>query len=80
VSHYLTTQPASGGVSALGELAAVRTESDLGNAYNYVFGVSSNGSVYFTGPFVDFGAHHFQSSNSVPVAALFVGCAERARR
>lgn len=70
-SHYLTTQSAQGGVSALGEFAAIRTESTLGKAYNYIFGVSSDSKVYFTGPFKDFPNHHFQSSASVPIESLF---------
>jgi hypothetical protein len=72
VSHYLTTQPASGGVSAVGEFAVVRTEGDLGKAYNHVFIVSSDGNVHFNGPRTDFPAHHFQSSQPVPVASLFI--------
>ena len=73
VSHYITTQAAFGAVSAFGELAAVRTESELGKAYNFILGVSSDRNVYFAGPFKDFPAHHFQSSQAVPIAALFIG-------
>jgi len=76
-SHYLTTQPVLGGVSAVGEFAAVRTESASAKAYNYVFGVSSDGKVYFAGPFKDFPAHHFQSSQPIPVVSLFVGHPKR---
>jgi hypothetical protein len=72
-SHYATTQPTLSGISAIGELAAVRTEGHLGKAYNHVFGVSSDGNVYSNGPRIDFPAHHFQSSQPVPVASLFIG-------
>jgi hypothetical protein len=77
VSHYVTTQPASGGVSAIGELGVFRTDSLSTSSYNFVFGVSSDGKVHFTGPRKDIPARYLRSSQAVPVASLFVGHPKR---
>lgn len=73
VSSYIVTQPAPGGVSAQGEFAVVRLDGLTNKAYNFVFGLSSDGGVHFAGPFKGIPAHYFHSSQAVPVASLFVG-------
>lgn len=54
-----------------GELAVVRTDSGLHKAYNYVFGSSNDGNVYFNGPHFSFPQHHFASTDTVSVEQLF---------
>jgi hypothetical protein len=80
MSHYPSTQPAVGGVSALGEFVAVRTDAGMVKGYNYIFGVSSDNKTYFAGPFKDIPGHHLQSSQPVPVTSLFVGQPKRGNR
>ena len=53
-----------------GELVVARNDGNLAKNYNYVFGVSSEGDVYFSGPYKGFG-HHFSSGESVEVKSLF---------
>lgn len=53
-----------------GELIVARSDGDLTKNYNYVFGVSSAGEVYFSGPYKGF-CHHVNSGQSVEVNSLF---------
>lgn len=53
-----------------GELVVARSDGNLTKNYNYVFGVSSVGDVYFCGPYKGFG-HHVTSGQSVEVSSLF---------
>jgi hypothetical protein len=53
-----------------GELIVARRDRNLTKNYNYVFGVSSAGEVYFSGPYKGFG-HHVTSGQSVEVNSLF---------
>jgi len=71
VSGHTIAHPPIGVVTPGVEIAVVRTDGDLSKAYNYLVGTSSNGSVYFTGPFKNFGDHHFASSKSVSIESLF---------
>ncbi len=53
-----------------GELVVARSDGNLTKNYNYVFGVSSSGDVYFSGPYKGFG-HHVNSWQSIEVNSLF---------
>ncbi|MDX1250928.1 MAG: hypothetical protein IDH49_01475 [Gammaproteobacteria bacterium] len=53
-----------------GELVVARSDGNLTKNYNYVFGVSSVGNVYFSGPYKGF-CHHVISGQSVEVNSLF---------
>ncbi|MCG7984531.1 hypothetical protein [Candidatus Thiodiazotropha endoloripes] len=53
-----------------GELVVARQDSSLIKNYNYVFGVSSDSNVYFSGPYKGFG-HHASSEQTVEVNSLF---------
>ncbi len=72
VSYYLSTQRAAGGVSALGEFAAVRIDASTAKGYNYLFGVSSDNKTYFAGPFKGIPGHHLEASQPGPLSSLFV--------
>lgn len=67
---YTDTQVNSSVGLAAGELIVARSDGDLTKNYNYVFGVSSGGDVYFSGPYKGF-AHHVTSGQSVEVNSLF---------
>ena len=71
LSGYTVSPPPVGAVSLGGEIVVVRTDGQLNKGYNYVFGTSSNGSVFLAGPFKDFPQHHVPSTDSVPIASLF---------
>jgi hypothetical protein len=71
VSSYIQGAPVAPGMTAGGEYAVVRHDGDTAKAYNYVFGTSSDGHVYFAGPHKDFPSHHFAVSKAVPVESLF---------
>jgi hypothetical protein len=53
-----------------GELVVARSDGNLTKTYNYVFGVSSAGDVYFSGPYKGF-SHHVTLGQSVEVNSLF---------
>lgn len=53
-----------------GELVIARADGALTKNYQFVFAVSSEGQVYFTGPFKGFG-HHVSSGQQVSVESLF---------
>jgi hypothetical protein len=71
VSSYQAPMVLANNLTAGGELAVVRTDGELGKAYNYVFATSSNGFVVYNGPHKCFPQHHFSSSAPVPVEQLF---------
>jgi hypothetical protein len=75
VSYFVSSQvqgvPYGPGMTAGGVYGVVRRDGDLGKAYNYVFATSTDGQVYFAGPYKDFPAHHFATSNPVPAESLF---------
>lgn len=54
----------------VGEMVVARNDGNLTKNYNYVFCVSSDGGVYFSGPYKGFG-HHVTSGQSVEVNSLF---------
>ena len=54
----------------VGEMVVARNDGNLTKNYNYVFGVSSSGDVYFSGPYKGFG-HHVSSGQSIEVNSLF---------
>lgn len=58
-------------LSATGELVAVRKDFYITKTYNYVFAVTDDHRVFWTGPFYDFDLHHINLGLEVPVAALF---------
>ena len=66
---YTETEVNSIGLVA-GEMVVARSDGNLIKNYNYVFGVSSDGGVYFSGPYKGFG-HHVTSRQSVEVNSLF---------
>jgi len=75
VSSYYVTAYSSGqtlpqGLTVGGELLIARAEGVLMKNYQFAFAVSSNGGVYFTGPFKGFGRHVW-SGQAVSVASLF---------
>ncbi len=71
VSGYMSPLPVAQGITAGGEMVVVRTDSDLGKAYNYVFATSADGQVCFNGPHKYFAGHHFPASSAVVVSSLF---------
>jgi hypothetical protein len=71
VSSYIQGVPVSPGVTAGGEYAVVRFEGDTGKAYNYLFATSSDGQVYYAGPYKGLPSHHFPASSRVPIESLF---------
>lgn len=75
VSSYYVTAYSSGqilpqGLTVRGELLVARADCGLTKNHQFAFAVSSNGEVYFTGPFKGFG-HHVWSGQAVSVASLF---------
>ena len=71
VSGYTTQYHVQQGITAGGELALVRTEGSSTKAYNYIFATSSNGQIYFNGPYKEFKGHHFDTSAAISVSSLF---------
>ena len=67
---YIETQVNSSIGLVAGEFIVSRSDGDLTKNYNYVFGVSSGGDVYFSGPYKGFG-HHVTSGESVEIKSLF---------
>jgi len=75
VSYYVSSYTAAisigSGLSAGGELAVVRTDGNLNKAYNYIFASSSDGNVYFNGPYKDFAEHHSPKRKPVIYFTIF---------
>lgn len=69
-SGYVSPQALAQGLSVGGEMLVARTESATTKNYNFLFATSSNGNVYFAGPFKGFG-HHVTQGQSIPVNSLF---------
>jgi len=75
VSSYYATGNTPTFVNSLdqlisGEFVVSRTDGDLIKNYNYFFCSSSDGNLYFSGPYKGFG-HHVQSVSTVDVNSLF---------
>jgi hypothetical protein len=71
VSGYTSPMSLPKGLTAGGEMIVVRTEGDLGKAYNYLFATSNNGQVCFNGPHKHFEGHHFSATSAVNISELF---------
>jgi len=71
VSAYNTPIQIGSNTQLGGELAVVRTDGNLGKAYNYVYASSNDGGVYFNGPHYNFPQHHFASTAPVTPESLF---------
>lgn len=70
VTGYASPQTLKDSVTVRGELLVARVESATTKNYQYVFATSSDGTVYFTGPYRGIG-HHVTSGQSIPVNSLF---------
>jgi hypothetical protein len=72
VSGYTSLEIGSSNhlIEIVGEMVVARTDENLTKNYNYAFGVSSDGEVYFSGPYKGFG-HHVSSGHNVEVSSLF---------
>ena len=71
VSAYISQVNVSSGLTAVGEIAVVRTDADRAKSYNWVFATSSDGAVCFNGPYKDFAEHHFAQGGAIPIEKLF---------
>jgi hypothetical protein len=71
MSSYTAPVPLTPHLTAGAEVAVVRHDDATAKAYNYIFATSSDGQVYFSGPHKAFAAHHFATSEAVPVQNLF---------
>jgi len=71
VGSYAMPIPLTPSIAAGGEIAVVRQYGDIGKADNYIFATSTNGLVYFTGPYKGIPSHHFATSTPVPIEGLF---------
>jgi hypothetical protein len=70
VSGYVSPQALTDGLTVGGEMLVARVESGTTKNYQFVFATSSDGNVYFAGPYKGFG-HHVESGQSIPVNSLF---------
>jgi len=70
VSGYASPQALTNGVTVGGEMLVARVESGTTKNYQFVFATSSDGNVYFAGPYKGFG-HHVTSGQSIAVSSLF---------
>ena len=70
VVGYASPQALKDGLTVGGELLVARVESGTTKNYEFVFATSSDGTVYFAGPYKGFG-HHMASGQSTPVNSLF---------
>jgi hypothetical protein len=71
VSSYVTASSIGSGLTAGGEITVLRAEGTVGKAYNYVIASSTDGNVYFQGPFKHFSDHHFDPCGGVDISKLF---------
>jgi hypothetical protein len=71
ISGYITPKTMQNGVTIGGEIVIVRTEEEMAKAYNFVIATSSDGKVYYNGPYKDFPDHHFNVLLPVPIESLF---------
>ena len=71
VSDYIDPIALQNGITIGGELVIGRTEGETFKAYNFVLATSSDGNVYFNGPYKNFENHHIDKSAPVPVESLF---------
>lgn len=64
-SGYVRPMPSSPSVTVGGEFGVLRTDGDLRKGYNYVFATSTDGGLYFNGPYKNFPEHHAQKAEPV---------------
>jgi hypothetical protein len=69
-SGYTSTEVNSLDQLISGEIVVARIDGHLTKNYNYIFCVSSDSNVYFSGPYKGFG-HHVPSDDSIEVSSLF---------
>jgi hypothetical protein len=69
-SGYSAPVTAGSAVTVGGEFGVLRTEGDLRKAYNFVFATSSDGALYFNGPYKDFDDHHIEESQPVVIFTI----------
>jgi hypothetical protein len=65
VSAYTAPKVVSPALTVGGEMAVLRTDAGLRKAYNYVFATSSDGKLYFNGPYKDFTGHHVAAQEPI---------------
>jgi hypothetical protein len=70
VTGYAPPQALKEGITVGGELLVARVESGITKNYQFVFATSSDGTVYFAGPYKGFG-HHVASGRNIAVNSLF---------
>jgi hypothetical protein len=70
VTGYASPQTLKDGLTVGGELLIARVESGTTKNYQFIFATSSEGTVYFAGPYKGFG-HHVASGQSIAVNSLF---------
>ena len=71
VSASVTPQALAQGVTVGGEMLMQRIDGARTTAYGFVFATSSNGGVYFGGPYKNFDGHHLTGTQVVPVTQMF---------
>ncbi len=69
-SGYTAPVVAAPSVTVGGEFGVFRTDGDLRKAYNYVFATSSDGALYFNGPYKDFDDHHVEKTEPMVVFTI----------
>jgi hypothetical protein len=70
VTGYASPRALKNELTVGGELVVARVDSGTTKNYQFVFATSSDGTVYFTGPYKGFG-HHVASGQSISVNSLF---------
>ncbi len=70
VSGYVSPNALAQGLTVRGEMLVARVESGTTKNYQFVFATSSDGNVYFAGPYKGFG-HYITSGQNIPVNSLF---------
>jgi len=71
VSGYTSCQSLPEVFAAGGEMLVARADGPVTKNYQYVFAVSSEGTVSLTGPFKRFEGHHVKSGQQVSIDSLF---------
>jgi hypothetical protein len=71
VSAYSNAIPAPRGMLVGGEMLVARVGDALTKNDQFVFGTSSNGQVFFAGPFKNFDGHHVSSGQQYHVTSMF---------
>jgi hypothetical protein len=71
VSDFITPTELKPGLTMGNEMVIQRTGGATTKAYNYAVATSSDGIVYYNGPYYNFKGHHIDSASSVPILSLF---------